>query len=135
MNKFLAFVLSIALTISSIGGQDSPVNENEIVVAVKTAVNEDKTSNADLGKLYSLYKGTYYYAQDFEFGDDIDFGQVFDKQRAIKDKLKIPKGEKFGAYINKLMLKYETSTFDDNSKNKFAEEMNYISIGIKLGID
>lgn len=117
-------------------GQDSPIESNEIVVAVKNAVNEDNISNKDLGALYAVYKGSYYFAADFEFGDDADFGQVFDKQRAIK--AKIAKGiscPKFGKYIDSLTSKYTTVPFDDTNKNKFAEEMNYISVGIKLGID
>lgn len=122
--------------ISFLDGQDSPIESNEIVVAVKNAVNEDKISNKDLGALYAIYKGSYYFAADFDFEGDVDFGQVFDKQRAIRAKL--AKGiscPKFGAYIDSLTSKYTSVSFDDTNKNKFAEEMNYISIGIKLGID
>ena len=138
-NIFTQLLLVVLCALSGtlfLDGQDSPIESNEVVVAVKNAVNEDKISNKDLGALYSIYKGSYYYASDFDFDGDVDFGQVFDKQRAIKDK--VAKGvscPKFGAYVNSVMEKYKTVAFDDKNKNKFAEEMNYISIGIKLGID
>lgn len=137
-NKFVNLMLCILCALSCtsfLGGQESPINQNKIVVAVKTAVNEDNISNTDLGKLYSLYKGSYYYAQDFKFGTDVDFGPVFDKQRAIADKLKIQKYSKLAGKVNELMAKYKELPFDDDSKNQFAEEMNYISLGIKAGID
>lgn len=134
-NLLLIIMCALSSTLF-LDGQDSPIESNEIVVAVKNAVNEDKVSNKDLGALYAIYKGSYYFASDFDFEGDVDFGQVFDKQRTIRAKLaKNISCPKFGECIDSLTSKYKTVPFDDTNKNKFAEEMNYISVGIKLGID
>ena len=104
-NLLLVVMCALSSTLF-LDGQDSPIESNEIVVAVKNAVNEDNISNKDLGVLYSIYKGSYYYASDFEFDGAADFGQVFDKQREIRGK--IAKGvscPKFGAYIDSLTEK------------------------------
>jgi len=106
-----------------------------ITQSIKDAANEDKVSNEDLAIFYSVYKGTYLYGTKFDFNGDKDFGVVFDKQRAIKAKLAPENAPKLGALINSLFLKYETLPFDDNNKNKFLEECNKVSEGIKAGID
>ena len=108
-----------------------------IAVAVTQAANEDKISNNDLAIWYSVYKSSYLYGTKFDFDGSKDFGVIFDKQRKVRDVLIPDKTVKLKVVVGNIFKKYEDDTlnFDDNSKNKFLEECNSVSIGLKNAID
>jgi len=130
MKKFILFFVLISGSV--FGYQQEPT---DIVASVKEAANADEISNEDLAIWYSIYRGTYLYGTKFDFDKAKDFGDIFDKQREIRDKLMPEKTKKFGPVINSIFLKYEELPFDDNNKNKFLEECNKVTEGIKAGID
>lgn len=134
--NFSIFIAILLLTITASFAQN-PLLKNEVVVQVKDAANADKITDSDLAIWYSVYNGTYLYCTKFDFGNSKDFGDVFDRQRKIRDKLLPSKTNTFGKTVNAVFEKYEAEDlkFDDNSKNQFIEDLNKVSLGIKEAID
>ena len=136
----LNFLICIAILIGSTGNLFSFQNDkiiDPIAIAVTQAANEDKISNNDLAIWYSVYKSSYLYGTKFDFDGSKDFGVIFDKQRKVRDVLIPDKTVKLKIVVGDIFKKYEDNTlnFDDNSKSKFLEECNSVSIGLKNAID
>lgn len=139
VNKLLIILVIIVIFIFSIGGLSSfgqsPINEDPLVVSIKEAANKDVVTNQDLGKIYGIYRGTYYYGQTFNFDGAKDFGGIFDKQRKIKELHGSFRAPTLGPLIDATFKKYEDINLDDNSKNSFLEDVNKVALGLKAGIE
>ena len=143
MSNFLKVFILLVL-VSGCAKQDTPaapaykievVQLNEIATKVRDAANEDQISNKDLGIWYSIYKGTYLYGKEFDFEGQTDFGVIFDKQVAVRDKLMPNKTDKFKGAINSIFEKYKELEYNDTNQSKFLEEVSSVADGIKAGID
>lgn len=143
MSNFLKVFILLVL-VSGCAKQDAVVSTvykieivqlNEIATNVRDAANEDQISNKDLGIWYSIYKGTYLYGKEFDFEGQTDFGVIFDKQAAVRDKLLPNKTDKLKVAINSIFEKYKTLEYNDTNQSKFLEEVSSVAEGIKAGID
>lgn len=131
--NFLICIAALTLSVSSFA--QNPINLNPIVVVIKDAANADQVSNQDLGKWYSIYKGMYFYGTKFQFEGCNDFGDVEQKLIKCRDKILPEKTKTFGVEINKVTSKYKDLDFNDTNKDKFLEDLNLISEGVKAAVD
>jgi hypothetical protein len=123
----------ILLTVTTFA--QNPIDTNPIVIEVRDAANADNVSNQDLGKRYSMYRGMYLYGTHFDFEGCNTFGDVEAKLVKCRDKILPEKTSTLGAKINSIMKKYAELELNEDNKNKYLEDLNFVCEGLKAGVD
>lgn len=137
----LNFLILAALSSAFLLAEHStPANLNPIVgdfVATDAGkeIASMELTDRELEQYYSLYKGAYYWAHDFDLDGANDFGYVLDKMRVVRDHYKL--GEtKFTDYAYNVLKKYEGKDqegldFSQENIDNFANDCYMLSEGIK----
>ena len=134
-NLFLKVGICACICLGGLASGQAPPIVDDVAAVITASANADNVSNEDLAIWYSIYRGSELYGTKFDFDKKTDFGVLFDKQRKIRDTLLPNKTTTLGAEFNKVFLKYEEMSFDDNSKNKFIEDCSSVARGLKAAID
>lgn len=129
----LALFISCLISISIIGvvriGAQSPEPAKNVVCAALVA---DNVSPETCRKWYAVYKGMYIYLKDLDGQNTNDFEQVFVKMRSVRDKIQPAKGSvNFTTETQKLLDKYKETAYKPETRTDLAEDILYISEGIK----
>jgi hypothetical protein len=108
---------------------------NPITADVKNLAVENNISDLDLEVYYRIYRGVYYWGNDFDYVNCDNFAEVFDRMRLIRDQLEPVGNEDFSKGVNKYTLKFEEEEFTSDNKNKYTDLMYYISQGLKEALN
>jgi hypothetical protein len=90
----------------------------------------------DMRRWYSVYKGTCLWGREFDFMGVRDNGPIFDRLRAVRDKIQPSKGSDNSAKAIQVYLdKYKDIDWDTNKKNELIDDLFYISEGFRLALN
>lgn len=130
------FIIFISLCVSPLLAQTNPLT-NDIVVKIKTIANENNVPNEELEKAYVAMRSCYLYGKELEFAGTESFGELFDKQRFILEKLKYLSNVKLSDASYEVLKKYEGETikFDAQTKAEFLDDIYHISEGLKAAME
>jgi hypothetical protein len=124
----LALLLSCTIFVVSISAQAPEPVKNSVC----TALVADNVSPETCRKWYVVYKGMYLYLKELDGQNTNDFQQVFDKLRSVRDKIQPAKGSvNFTTETQKLLDKYKETAYKPETRTDLAEDILYISEGIK----
>jgi len=125
----LATVLSIP-TFTANGFQDEAEN------TIKTAIVQDDMTVVDMREWYSVYKGCCLWGREFDFMGVRDNGPIFERLRAVRDKIQPSKGAVNSSKAIQVFLdKYKDIDWDTNKKNELIDDLFYISEGFRLALN
>ena len=124
----LALLLSCTIFVVGISAQAPDPVKN----TVYTAIVADKVSPETCRKWYVVYKGMYLYLKELDGQNTTDFQQVFDKLRLVRDRIQPAKGSvNFSSETQKFLDKYKETAYKPETRTDLAEDILYISEGIK----
>lgn len=124
----LALLLSCTIFVVSISAQAPEPVKNSVC----TALVADNVSPETCRKWYVVYKGMYLYLKELDGQNTNDFEQVFVKIRLVRDKIQPAKGSvNFTTETQKLLDKYKETAYKPETRTDLAEDILYISEGIK----
>lgn len=124
----LALLLSCTIFVVSISAQAPEPVKNSVCVALVA----DNASPETCRKWYVVYKGLYLYLKELDGQNTNDFEQVFTKLRSVRDKIQPAKGSvNFTTASQALLDKYKETAYKPETRTDLAEDILYISEGIK----
>jgi hypothetical protein len=124
----LALILSCTIFVVSISAQAPEPVKNTVCVALVA----DHASPETCRKWYAVYKGMYLYLKELDGQNTNDFQQVFDKLRLVRDKIQPAKGSvNFTTATQVFLDKYKETAYKPETRTDMAEDILYISEGIK----
>jgi hypothetical protein len=101
--------------------------------AVSKSVKEDAMSSEDCRKWYTVYKGAYIYVKELDAVGSKNFGDVYDKMIAVRDKTLPTKGNANFVKATDLSA-YAEADFTAEKRTDLAEDLYKICEGLKAGI-
>ena len=104
--------------------------------AVKVAIIEDDMTTMDMRKFYSIYKGGCLWGREFDFMGAKDGHLIFNRLRAVRDKIQPSKGNTNSTIaIQSILDNYKKVDWDINTKNDLVDDLFYISEGFRLALN
>ena len=110
--------------------------QSEVENSVKVAIIQDDMTVVDMREWYAVYKGGCLWGREFDFMGVRDNGPIFERLRAVRDKIQPSKGNgKSSAAIQTILDKYKDIDWDTNKKNELIDDLFYISEGFRLSLN
>lgn len=129
---FLVLLLSCMMLMVSLNAQSPKPSDNAVCIALQA----DHVSPETCRKWYTVYKGMYLYLHELDGEGTTDFEQVFNKLRLVRDKIQPAKGSvNFTTETQKILDKYAETAYKPETRTDFAEEILYITDGIKQALE